>query len=284
MERESWDRALPVGPPPDDHGAMTLRERFQGDQATFGGWCAIPSAFSAELMGRSGFDWVCIDMQHGLIGYDQAAVMLQGLAITDTPAWVRVPWNHPDAIMKALDAGAQGVIVPMVGTAEEARRAVDAVKYPPLGSRSWGPVRASFGLDRYTPERANAHTMVAVMIETVEGVKNMDEIMSVDGVDAVYVGPSDLGLTHGFVPTLAPEAGTPHDDLILSVLEACQRHGRIPGVHTDGAATALRRRDAGFKMITVGSDAVLLRQAAADGLSALRNAPQPRPPATAGYA
>src|SRR2546423_9504444 len=119
----------------------TLRELWDGGGVPVGGWCAIPSAFPAELMGRCGFDWVCVDTQHGLVGYDQMALMLQALSITGTPAFVRVPWNEPGAIMRALDAGAQGVIVPMVNSAAEARQAVAACPQVPGGVRSRGPSR-----------------------------------------------------------------------------------------------------------------------------------------------
>ena len=129
----------------------TLRELWDGTEATIGGWCSIPSPFSAEMMGRSGFDWVCIDTQHGVIGYDQMMPMLQALSITATPAFVRVPWNQPDHIMKALDAGAQGVIVPMVSTEEDAKAAVAAAKYPPVGMRSWGPIRAALDVFEVEP-------------------------------------------------------------------------------------------------------------------------------------
>lgn len=240
---------------------MTLRELWDKGEATIGGWCGIPSAFSAELMGRIGFDWVCIDMQHGLVGYDTMTGMLQGLAITDTPAFVRVPWNQPDHVMKALDAGAQGIIVPMVGTAEEARAAVDVVKYPPLGHRSWGPIRAALGVDGYSPEVGNKRTVLAVMIETPEGIANLDEILSVPGVDAAYVGPSDLALGHGMSPTLA--ASDPeHERLILSVVEACRRNGVVAGIHCDSVPTMRRWHAKGYAMFTVGSDAALMRQAA----------------------
>jgi 4-hydroxy-2-oxoheptanedioate aldolase len=261
---------------------MTLRELFDEGGVTIGGWCAIPSAFSAELMGRFGWDWVCVDMQHGLIGYDQAASMLQALSITKTPALVRVPWNQPDYIMKMLDAGAQGIIVPMVGTAEQARQAVEAVKYPPLGSRSWGPIRASLDLQGYNPQVANDHTVLAAMIETVEGVENMDEIMAVEGVDAIYVGPSDLGLTHGMTTSQSPEPGSAHDRLILDILAACNRNNVVPGIHTDSIETALRRREAGFRMITVMSDALLLRKAANEAITSMRGQVLPPPATTPG--
>lgn len=248
---------------------MTLRELWDKGDATIGGWCGIPSAFSAELMGRCGFDWVCVDMQHGLVGYDSMVGMLQGLAITDTPAFVRVPWNQPDHVMKALDAGAQGIIVPMVGTADEARAAVDVVKYPPLGHRSWGPIRAALGVDGYSPELGNQRTVLAVMIETPEGIANMDEILSVPGVDAAYVGPSDLALGHGMSPTLA--ASEPeHERLILSVVEACRRNDVVAGIHCDGAATVARWREQGYRMLTLANDASLMRKAATEALATLR--------------
>jgi 4-hydroxy-2-oxoheptanedioate aldolase len=241
--------------------AKSLRELWDIDEASIGGWCSIPSPFSAELMGRSGFDWVCIDTQHGVIGYDQMMPMLQALSITGTPAFVRVPWNQPDHIMKSLDAGAQGVIVPMVSSAEEAEAAVAAVKYPPLGMRSWGPIRAALDVPGYSPEVANRRTVLAVMIETPGGVENLDAILSVRGVDAVYVGPSDLALGHGMTPTLKVE-DPEHERLIETVVEGCRRHGVRAGIHCDSVATVRRWHAKGYGMFTVGSDAALMRQAA----------------------
>ncbi|OLT05964.1 hypothetical protein BJF90_18795 [Pseudonocardia sp. CNS-004] len=239
----------------------SLRELWDGTDATIGGWCSIPSPFSAEMMGRCGFDWVCIDTQHGVIGYDQMMPMLQALSITATPAFVRVPWNQPDHIMKALDAGAQGVIVPMVDSEEDARAAVRAAKYPPDGARSWGPIRAALDVPDYSPETANRRTIVAVMIETPGGVRNLDAILAVPGVDAVYVGPSDLALGHGMTPTL--NATDPeHEKLIDTIIEACRRHGKVAGIHCDSAETVRRWHARGYGMFTVGSDAALMRSAA----------------------
>ncbi|GAA0898071.1 HpcH/HpaI aldolase family protein [Pseudonocardia zijingensis] len=244
----------------------SLRELWDGTEATIGGWCSIPSSFSAELMGRCGFDWVCIDTQHGVIGYDEMMPMLQALSITQTPAFVRVPWNQPDHIMKALDAGAQGVIVPMVDNEEDARAAVRAAKYPPVGSRSWGPIRAALDVPDYSPESANRRTIVAVMIETPGGVRNLDAILQVPGVDAVYVGPSDLALGHGMTPTL--NATDPeHEKLIETIIEACRRHGKVAGIHCDSAATVRRWHARGYGMFTVGSDAALMRSAATKAIA-----------------
>ena len=116
---------------------MRLRTLLAEKHATVGGWCGIPSMFSAELMGRSGFDWVCVDTQHGLVGYDMMTQMLQGIAISNKPTFVRIPWNQPDHIMKTLDAGAQGLVVPMVNNAEEADAAVRSAKYRPTPWRTW---------------------------------------------------------------------------------------------------------------------------------------------------
>jgi 4-hydroxy-2-oxoheptanedioate aldolase len=239
----------------------TLRELWDSGRPTVGGWCVMPGSFSAELMGRSGFDWVCIDTQHGLVGYDQMVPMLQALSITGTPAFVRVRWNEPGEIMKALDAGAQGVIVPMVNSAEEAGQVVGAARYPPEGFRSWGPVRAALGVEGYSPETANRRTLVAIMIETDSGVERMDDILSVPGVDAVYVGPNDLAVTHGMPPSATVESPE-HAELIGAILAACQRHGVVAGIHCGSVETAQRWLDAGFRMLNVNSDAVFMRQQA----------------------
>ncbi len=237
---------------------MTLRQVFERGESTIGGWCVIPSPFSAELMGRAGFDWVCIDTQHGLIGYDTMAVMLEALAGTATPSFVRVPWNEPEPIMKALDAGAEGVVIPMVNSREEAERAVGACRYPPAGYRSWGPVRAALGVSGYTPESANRRTVVAVMIETRAGVAAADDILSVPGVDAVYVGPNDLAISYGFSPSGDPTEPE-HVAAIESIAAAARRHGVTAGIHCGSPETAERWRSIGFRMLNVNSDAVFLR-------------------------
>lgn len=244
---------------------MTLRELCEARRPTLGGWCTIPDPFSAELMGRCGFDWVCIDTQHGLIGYEQMTGMLQALSLTGTPALVRVPWNQPDHIMKALDAGAQGIIVPMVSSAADARAAVAAMKYPPEGTRSWGPIRAALEVPGYNPGAGNQRTVVVLMIETPGGVENLDQILSVPGVDAVYVGPADLALGYGLAPSMTA-AEPAHHKLIETVLDGCLRHGVVPGIHCDRLETIYHWWDLGFEMCTLASDAALLRGAAADAI------------------
>jgi 4-hydroxy-2-oxoheptanedioate aldolase len=250
---------------------VTLRELWERGEPTIGGWCVIPSAFSAELMGRAGFDWVVIDTQHGMIGFDQMLPMLQALTATGTPAFVRVPWNQPSDIMKALDAGAQGVIVPMVNSKEEAQKAARACRYPPEGMRSWGPTRAALQVSGFGTENANRAVVCMVMIETAEGMAARDEILSVPGVDGVYVGPNDLAITHGMKPD-ATASAPEHRQLIEKILEACQRRGLVAGIHCAGPDTAIRWREAGFRMLNVDNDSVFLRSGASRVLEALRGA------------
>ena len=253
----------------DGDWPVTLRELWEKGEPTLGGWCVIPSSFTAELMGHAGYDWVCIDTQHGLIGYDQMLLMLQGLSATNTPAFVRVRWNEPAEIMKALDAGAHGVIVPMVNSAADARQAVAACRYPPEGYRSYGPTRASLQASGFGPESANRAVVCVVMIETPEAIAALDEILAVPGVDGVYVGPNDLAVTHGMKPD-GTASDPKHRQLIETILKACGRHHVTAGIHCAGPETAVGWRDAGFRMLNIDSDALFLSGGAARVVEALR--------------
>jgi 4-hydroxy-2-oxoheptanedioate aldolase len=223
----------------------------------------------AELMGLAGFDWVCIDTQHGLIGYDQMLLMLQALAITRTPAFVRVSRNEPGEIGKTLDAGAQGIIIPMVNSPAEAARAVDACRYPPLGSRSWGTNRTSLHVADYSPEAANRAVICAIMVETLRAIETLPDILAVPGIDAVFVGPSDLALTAHMKPTMdvvEPE----HERLIHEILAACLQKGVVAGIYCGGVRISARWIEAGFRMLAVNSDARMLRATATAELQELR--------------
>jgi 4-hydroxy-2-oxoheptanedioate aldolase len=244
-----------------------LREAWAQDRAALGGWLTIPSGFSAEIMAHAGFDWVCVDTQHGVIDYQQAVAMLQAVSSTAVTPLVRVPWNEPGIIGKTLDAGARGVIIPMVNSREEAERAVWACRYAPSGGRSYGPLRANYyaGFDYY--EHANDDVLCIVMIETRDAVGRVDEILSVPGIDAVYVGPADLSITLGLPP--APD----HDDssftdAITRILEACRTHGVVPGI-AGNQKTAPKRVAQGFRLVEVASDARLLGLGAGDALHAV---------------
>ena len=180
----------------------TLRSIWARGDAVVNGWLSIPSAFSAEVMAHQGFDSLTVDMQHGVVDYQIAVTMLQAISTTAVIPLARVPWNDPAIVMKTLDAGAYGIICPMINTAAQAEALVQASKYPPRGYRSWGPVRASIYAGGDYGDHANDELVVMPMIETAEAVKNLDEILRVPGVDAVYVGPSDLSLALGLKPRL----------------------------------------------------------------------------------
>jgi 4-hydroxy-2-oxoheptanedioate aldolase len=241
--------------------ASTLRGLIDSGRPTVGGWCGMPSAFSAEVLACAGCDWICIDTQHGLIGYETMIAMLQGLDARGVPTIVRVPWNEPSGIMKALDAGAQGVIVPLVNSAEEAIAATRACRYPPLGFRSWGPVRAALGDTGYEPESANRGIVCVIMVETPEAVDAVDEIVDVQGVDGILIGPNDLSLTTNLNVTTPGEK--PVDvEQIARVLAACDRVGIPAGITCMTADDVRRRRTQGFRLLPLNSDMGFLSQGA----------------------
>ena len=246
----------------------TLRAWRDGGQ-TVGAWLSIPSSFTAETMAHAGFDWLCIDMQHGLIDYTDVVHMLTAISTTETVPLVRVPWNDPPTIMKVLDAGAYGVVVPLVNNAEEARRAVFACRYPPDGGRSSGPARATMYAGAGYQAGANSEIACIVMIETAEALDNLDEILSVPGVDAAYIGPSDLAYAIGLTPT-GDNDDPKHVETVDRIFEACRRNGVAPGIHTGSVEYTRRYLEQGFQMITLGADRGFMAQRAGADLAAAR--------------
>ncbi|OGL04321.1 MAG: 2,4-dihydroxyhept-2-ene-1,7-dioic acid aldolase [Candidatus Rokubacteria bacterium RIFCSPHIGHO2_12_FULL_73_22] len=247
----------------------TLKAIWARGGAVVNGWLAIPSAFSAEVMAHQGFDSLTIDMQHGVVDYQVAVTMLQAIATTPVIPLARVPWNDPGRLMKILDAGVYGVICPMINTRAEAEALVAACKYPPRGYRSWGPVRASIYAGADYGDRANPDLLVMPMIETAEALKNLDEILSVPGVDAVYVGPSDLSLALGCKPRL-DQTDPPVVEAQQRIVEACRRHGVVAGIHNNTAAYALTMIEAGYRFVTLASDARFLAARAGEEVTAVR--------------
>jgi 4-hydroxy-2-oxoheptanedioate aldolase len=247
----------------------SLRRRWQAGQPAFGGWCTIPSALSAEIVGQLGFDWVCVDLQHGLAGLESAAPMLQAISVTGAVPLARVPANEPWLVMRVLDLGASGVVVPLVSSPAEAERAAAACRYPPEGVRSWGPVRTAPALGADAAER-NRRVLCLVMVETREGVESLDAICAVPGVDGVYIGPRDLGLSYGLEP------GEELDAVVERILTTCRAHGVPAGIHTRSGEAARRYAEAGFLFASVATDRELLAGAARRELAAALGA-EPRP-------
>ena len=239
-----------------------LREAWAKDQATFGGWLTIPSGFSAEIMAHAGFDWVCVDTQHGVIDYQQMVGMLQAVSSTAVTPLVRVPWNEPGIIGKVLDGGAWGVICPMVNTPAQAQALASACLYPPAGKRSNGPIRAAMYGEASTYQTiANDEIMIIPMIETQEAIDNIDGILDVSGIGGIYIGPSDLGFSLGLKPMLdreEPEIFPIYEKLIA----ATAKRGQFAGIHNATGAYAARMIAMGFRFVTLANDSGLMARAA----------------------
>src|ERR1700722_13339287 len=216
-----------------------VRQIWAAGNAVVNGWCAIPSGFGAEVMAHLGWDTLVVDMQHGVIDYQQMVTMLQGISTTNVVPLVRVPWNEPAAIMKALDAGAYGIICPMINTRAECEAFVGACRYAPRGYRSSGPVRATLygGPDYHA--KADDVVVAMAMIETRQALDNIDAIASTPELDALYVGPSDLSISLGY------GAGQDREEPFMAealrkVLDAAKKHGIKACMHTGGTAYAKR--------------------------------------------
>ncbi len=248
----------------------SVKRAWGEGKVTYGAWLSVPSAFSAEVMAHQGFDWLCIDMQHGVIDYAVAVTMLQAISTTETIPFVRVPWNEPGIIGKMLDAGAYGVVIPMVNSREEAQAAVGACRYAPAGYRSFGPVRAAYYAGPDYSLHANEEIACIPMIETKTALGRLNEILTVPGIDAVYVGPADLSLTLGLPPAMDHDDET-FQQARLQIVEACRKHGVIAGIHAS-AALAAKHTEAGYRMITISSDLGSMAGGAARDLRAVRDA------------
>jgi 4-hydroxy-2-oxoheptanedioate aldolase len=247
----------------------TLLDLFQQGKTAVNGWCAIPSSWSAELMARAGWDSVTLDLQHGLLDYTSAVPMLQAINLTDAMPMARVPWNEPGIIMKLLDAGALGIVCPMINTREECERFVGACRYAPRGFRSFGPTRARAAYGNDYEQGASENVLTFAMVETAEALANVEDIVSVPGLTGVYVGPADLGLSMG-----SPERGDPTVPEVVGALDAigaaCKKHGVIAGIHCGSVEYGLKMSAKGYQLITITSDGNLLAAAASAAVKGMR--------------
>jgi 4-hydroxy-2-oxoheptanedioate aldolase len=252
-----------------------IRTLWKADKPVVNGWLAIPNVFSAETMAHAGWDSLTVDMQHGVVDYQAALGMLTAISTTATIPLVRVPWLDSGIIMKMLDAGAYGVICPMINTKAEAEKLVSAMRYPPKGLRSFGPIRAFLYAGADYPLHANDTVLAIAMIETRQALDNLDEIMSVEGLDAVYIGPNDLSLALGRSPKLDQD-----DPIVVEaidrILSSATRHGLAAGIHNGTTAYALKMIEKGFRFVTVGSDSRFMAAGAQQTVAAMRAvAPKP---------
>jgi 4-hydroxy-2-oxoheptanedioate aldolase len=245
-----------------------IQEAWNNGKNIVNGWSSIANTFNSEILATSGFDSVTIDMQHGLVGYQKVVEMLQAISGYNITPMVRVPWNDPSMVMRCLDAGAYGIICPMVNTKEECEKFVAACRYPPKGNRSFGPIRARmYAGDDYF-KHANDTLLNFAMIETSEAVDNLDKILSVEELDAVYIGPSDLAVTMGYAPGAYEKEV---EDCLSYIIEMCKKKNIKAGIHCPDGKTVKERFDMGYNLGTISADAALLSQASKREIADAKN-------------
>ena len=230
-----------------------LKDRMKKGDVLLGAWCMIPGALTAEILASSGFDWVLVDMQHGCMDYETALEMIRAIDLGGATPIVRVPWNEPGIIGRMLDAGAMGIVAPMIQTPDDAARLVEACLYPPVGRRSLGPIRVGVRDGAGYFAGANDRVMVIPMIETVEALESVEEIAAVPGIDALLVGPCDLSIALGLPP--GDNDGKPaFDAAVARINRAAKDAGRATAVLSTGALAPVRAGQ-GFQLISTLTDA-----------------------------
>lgn len=249
--------------------ANSVRTLVQNGERVLNAWCSIASPHIAEALGHLGFDSVTVDVQHGAIDYMAAFSMLQAISSTPAVPFARASWNEPGLLMKLLDSGAYGIICPMINCRADAERFVGACRYPPQGFRSYGPNRVRYYSGAGYADHANEEIMLFAQIETAEAVNNLDEILDVAGLDGVYVGPGDLSMSLGSPPTMAPTDAHVLDTMSRIRKRAVDR-GFIAAVHSDGAATALKRFSEGYHFCSMPNDMRFLVDAASAAVRSVK--------------
>ena len=235
------------------------------------GWLAIANSFSAEMMAHENFDSLTVDMQHGMVDFQAAVSMLQSISTRDVTPLARVPWNDPASIMKILDAGAYGIVCPMINNREECERFVGACRYVPRGYRSFGPARGLlYGGGDYA-QAANDTIISFAMIETAEALAKLDEIMTVEELDAIYIGPADLAISLGHPPAAVPEIPEVLS-AIDDILAAAKRNDVVAGIHCGSGKMANEMYKKGFQFCTLMNDARLMSSGAKTEIAAARAA------------
>jgi 4-hydroxy-2-oxoheptanedioate aldolase len=240
-----------------------VRGMLQSGQPVYAGWIGLGDTLSAESMGGQGYDALILDAQHGGITWDNMMRVLQATDLSGACGFVRVPACESAQIMRALDLGAKGVIIPMVSNAMQARQAAEAMRYPPQGMRSFGSVR-----NFYSAPGTSFEPLCFVMIETAEAMENLESIAATSGVDGLFVGPVDLALSLGLGLVLQMREEVLAR--IEEVVSVCRRHGKVSGSASLGLPYARGLLDRGVQFIAQGSDLGFVRRGAASELEAMR--------------
>ncbi len=252
------------------HTTARLKRLWRDGHAAYGIWSSIPDTSVAELVAASPADYVCIDLQHGVSTFTELPVLTQVMRGAGRAPIVRVPWKDGAKLMRALDSGAAGVIVPMISSAEEAAVAVAACRFPPHGVRSWGPMWGYVRPDGApTPAEQDAAALCLVMVETAEAVANLDAIVATPGLDGIYVGPNDLALACGYGRQTYRDSEEVAA-LVQRIVDACRARGIAVGLHCSDPAMGADWVSRGATMVTIAQDTGLLHDAIADVVAAAR--------------
>ena len=230
-----------------------LLEIWKNNLPAINAWLSLPNSFAAEAFGKMGWDSITIDMQHGQTDYQSSIPMLQSLNTSNSVPMVRVSWNEPGRIMRMLDLGVMGIIAPMINNKNDCEKFVSYCYYPPIGQRSFGPMRAQLihGSDYFNT--ANRNILSFAMIETEEAVKNIDEILAVPNLTGVYVGPADMSSSYGLQPKFDVKEDPIFSNIKL-IAKKAKEHGKIAGIHNGTTAYAKEMISLGYKLVTISSD------------------------------
>ncbi|MFK8079046.1 MAG: HpcH/HpaI aldolase/citrate lyase family protein [Granulosicoccus sp.] len=249
-----------------------VKELWDNGQPVLNGWLSVGNSLTAEIMAAQGYDSITVDMQHGIIDYGTAITMLQAIRASGVTPIVRVPWLDPATIMQALDTGAYGIICPMVNTREQAEQLVSYCRYPPHGTRSFGPTRAIFSAGSDYASQANSEVFCLAMIETAEAVSNLEEIAATPGLDGLYIGPADL--TISVTDGRLPPGFDRQEEEMLAVIDKIRKAAQSAGIraclHCGSSEYAANALAQGFNLTTLLNDVRLLAAAAAASVSDTR--------------
>ncbi len=243
----------------------TVRKKLKAGGVSVGSWLAFESPLSAEIMAAAGFEWLMVDTEHGPIAGSAVINLINAVRAAGCTPFVRVTWNESSLIQKVLDMGAYGTLVPVVNTKDQAKAAVADAKYPPLGNRSCGGIRAPIAFGSEMPEyrpRANEETMLMVQIETPEAVKNADSIAATEGVDLLFVGPNDLALTMGEPALVWSKMSQQYKEAIALIPQIAKKHGKYAGIQIHDAAFANDCVAMGYTLVGYSGDSGMLLRAA----------------------
>lgn len=245
------------------------RDAWAAGRVVLNAWVFGEGPSSAEVLARSGFDTITLDLQHGAATLDAAGEIFRAIELAGASPLARAPWNDPATLMRLLDVGARGIVCPMVGSAAEAESFVRACRFPPRGVRSYGPVRGALGAGAEHVRRSDESILLFAMIETADGFADLDGIAATPGLDGLFVGPADLSLGLG-LDAFADLTDARTLETLDAVVEAARRHGIVPGIYAPSPERAVEMVRRGFRFVTPVSDADLLARSAAQSLDATR--------------